>query len=147
MTDPWRGQSQSLLTGISHQECGCVLRERQPQCWRAEEEDCGKEGEQEKKIHISYLKHMHTVFLHICSCCACYYCLLMFLNYLFLLVSYLHTCVQYLQRPEEGIRSLGTGVTGGCELPCGCWELNPGPLEEQPVLVTTEPSLQPNLKF
>jgi len=26
---------------------------------------------------------------------------------------------------------------------CGCWELNPGPLEEQPVLITTEPSLQP----
>ena len=28
------------------------------------------------------------------------------------------------------------------ELPCGCWELNLGPLEEQPVLLTTEPSLQ-----
>jgi hypothetical protein len=27
--------------------------------------------------------------------------------------------------------------------PCGCWELNSGPLEEQPVLLTTEPSLQP----
>lgn len=24
-----------------------------------------------------------------------------------------------------------------CELPCGCWELNPGPLEEQLVLLTT----------
>jgi hypothetical protein len=23
-------------------------------------------------------------------------------------------------------------VTDGCEPPCGCWELNPGPLEEQP---------------
>ena len=29
------------------------------------------------------------------------------------------------------------------EPPCGCWELNPGPLEEQPVLLTAEPSLQP----
>ena len=27
--------------------------------------------------------------------------------------------------------------------PCGCWELNSEPLEEQPVLLTTEPSLQP----
>ena len=27
--------------------------------------------------------------------------------------------------------------------PCMCWELNPGSLEEQPVLVITEPSLQP----
>lgn len=25
--------------------------------------------------------------------------------------------------------------------PCGCWELNTGPLEEQPVLLTTEPCL------
>jgi hypothetical protein len=27
--------------------------------------------------------------------------------------------------------------------PCGCWELNSGPFEEQPVLLTTEPSPQP----
>jgi hypothetical protein len=32
-------------------------------------------------------------------------------------------------------------LTGGCELSCGCWEFNLGPLEEQPVLPTTEPSL------
>lgn len=25
----------------------------------------------------------------------------------------------------------------------GCWELNPGSVEEQPVLLTTKPSLQP----
>jgi len=34
-------------------------------------------------------------------------------------------------------------LTDGCEPPCGCWELNPGPLEEQPVLLTDKPSLQP----
>ena len=34
-------------------------------------------------------------------------------------------------------------ITDGCEPPCGCWELNSGPLEEQSVLLTTEPSLQP----
>ena len=28
------------------------------------------------------------------------------------------------QRPEEGARSPGTGLTGGCEPPCGCWESN-----------------------
>ena len=49
----------------------------------------------------------------------------------------LHVCLC------EGVRSLGTRVTDCCELPPGCWELNPGPLEEQPVLLTTEPSLQP----
>jgi hypothetical protein len=31
----------------------------------------------------------------------------------------------------------------GCEPPCGCWDLNSGPLEEQLVLLTTEPSHQP----
>jgi hypothetical protein len=39
--------------------------------------------------------------------------------------------------PEDGIR------TDGCEPPCGCWELNSGPLEEQSVLLTAQPSLQP----
>ena len=34
-------------------------------------------------------------------------------------------------------------ITDGCEPPCGCWELNSGPLEEQAVLLTSEPSLQP----
>ena len=29
----------------------------------------------------------------------------------------------------------------------GFWELNSGPLEEEPVLLTAEPSLQPHLTF
>ena len=33
-------------------------------------------------------------------------------------------------------------ITDSCEPPCGCWELNSGPLEEQSVPLTTEPSLQ-----
>ena len=32
-------------------------------------------------------------------------------------------------------------ITDGCKLPCGCWELNSGPLEEQAMLLTAEPSL------
>ena len=49
-------------------------------------------------------------------------------------------CVSTLSSdtPEEGIR-----YHYGCEPPCGCWDLNSGPLEEQSVLLTTEPSLQP----
>jgi hypothetical protein len=35
-------------------------------------------------------------------------------------------------------------IIDGCEPPCGCWELNSGPLEEQSVLLTAEPSLQPS---
>ena len=44
---------------------------------------------------------------------------------------------------NKGVGSPGTRVTNSCELPCGCWELNPGPLQEQQVFLTTEPSLQP----
>ena len=53
-----------------------------------------------------------------------------------------HTCRSHW-KPEEGIGSSENGVTDSCELPCGCWESNPGPLEEQPVLFTVEPSLRP----
>jgi hypothetical protein len=34
-------------------------------------------------------------------------------------------------------------ITDGCESPWGCWELNSGPLEEQSVSLTAEPSVQP----
>ena len=40
------------------------------------------------------------------------------------------------QKRDSG--SPETVVTDGCELPPGCWQLNPGLLEEQPVLLTTE---------
>jgi hypothetical protein len=40
----------------------------------------------------------------------------------------------YAYKAEEG--------TDGDKPPCGCWELNSGLLEEQPVLLTSEPSLQ-----
>ena len=33
-------------------------------------------------------------------------------------------------------------ITDGYKPPCGCWDLNPGPLEELSVLLTTKPSLQ-----
>jgi hypothetical protein len=46
-----------------------------------------------------------------------------------------------------GLCMSGAGVTDRCELLCGCWELNPGSLREHPVLLTTEPSLQPPLLF
>ena len=49
-----------------------------------------------------------------------------------------------LLRPTEGIGSPGAVVTGGCELP-GCWELHSSPLEEQEVLLTSEPSSGPYL--
>ena len=53
------------------------------------------------------------------------------------------TLVFYLHVYLDEVRSPGTGVSNSCELPCGCWELNPDTLEEPPVLLTAEPSLQP----
>ena len=34
-------------------------------------------------------------------------------------------------------------IIDSCKQPHGCWELNSGPLEEQPVYLTAAPSLQP----
>ena len=45
-------------------------------------------------------------------------------------------------RPEKGFRSLETRIADSWELPCGCWELNSGPLEEIPVFLTAEPLLR-----
>jgi hypothetical protein len=35
----------------------------------------------------------------------------------------------------------GHRIPDRCEPPCGCWELNSGPLEEQSLFLGTEPSL------
>jgi hypothetical protein len=48
-----------------------------------------------------------------------------------------NSCLQTLQERESDL------VMDGCEPPCGCWDLNSGPLEGQSVLLTTEPSPQP----
>jgi hypothetical protein len=34
-------------------------------------------------------------------------------------------------------------ITDGCKPPCGCWDLNSGPSEEQSVILTAEPPHQP----
>uniref|UniRef100_A0A8C2QPE3 Neural precursor cell expressed, developmentally down-regulated 4 n=1 Tax=Cricetulus griseus TaxID=10029 RepID=A0A8C2QPE3_CRIGR len=46
-----------------------------------------------------------------------------------------------LDKQEDGVGSPGSDGTDGCEPPCGCWELNPGSLEEDHLLLTTEPCL------
>lgn len=49
--------------------------------------------------------------------------------------------------PEGAIGSYRTGVIDGCKPPDGCWELNPGLLQEHLVLLTTESSFQLVLHF
>lgn len=60
-----------------------------------------------------------------------------FFFFFLLFVFVLHVCLY------EGVRSPGTTVIDICELPCGFWKLNQGPPEGQPVLLASEPSLQP----
>jgi hypothetical protein len=59
--------------------------------------------------------------------------------YLFIICKYTATVFRHTRR--------GHPIRDGCEPPCGCWELNSGPSEEQSVLLTTEPSLQPLCPF
>lgn len=40
---------------------------------------------------------------------------LFILNFVYAYVCICAMCVQYLRRPEEGVRSSKTGFTGGCE--------------------------------
>ena len=54
------------------------------------------------------------------------------LNDLFFLILHalvfcLHVCIY------EDVKSPGTVVAESCKLPCWCWELNPGSLEDQAV--------------
>lgn len=39
----------------------------------------------------------------------------------------------------SGIRSHGTEITDNCEVLCGCYELNPGLLQGQQMLLTPSP--------
>lgn len=55
-----------------------------------------------------------------------------------ILCSLYTVCMQYQQKPEEGI---GFPLDPGWEAPRGCWKLNPGTLQEQLVLFTAGPSL------
>lgn len=47
------------------------------------------------------------------------------------------------QRTEEGTRSAAAGVSEVVSSQHGCWEPNSGPLQEQCMLQTAEPNLQP----
>ena len=52
---------------------------------------------------------------------------------------YVHWCLAHTQTVRVKKTAKGlipwswsyTGITDSCGLPCGCWELNPDPLEEQ----------------
>jgi hypothetical protein len=58
--------------------------------------------------------------------------------YLFILCIWVHCSCLFRHQKRAS-----DPITDGCEPPCHCWELDSGPLEEQSVLLTTEPSLLP----
>lgn len=85
------------------------------------------------KIRIAYLKqHLHTKWiffkgislLHAYEYFACMYVCV--------------ACTCSALRPEWDIGFPGPGIMEGCELPCGCWEVNHWDcLQEQPMLLNT----------
>lgn len=54
-----------------------------------------------------------------------------------------HMHAWFPHRLTDGAYSSESRTTDDCEPPCGFWEQNPGPLQEQQVLLNAEPSLQP----
>jgi hypothetical protein len=69
---------------------------------------------------LFYVSDSLPVFVSVCHICACYY-----------------GGQGRVLNPQELL-------SDGFKLPCGCWELNPSPQEDLPVLLTAEPSLQPH---
>jgi hypothetical protein len=59
-------------------------------------------------------------------------------GFLFIICKYT-SCLQMHQKRVSDLL-----IMDGCETPCGWWDLNSGPLKEQSVFLTTEPSLQPS---
>lgn len=55
---------------------------------------------------------------------------------------YINMCLE--PKEAEGVVSPGTGVMDGFEPPWGRWESNPGPLQEQPVVLLAEPISSPS---
>lgn len=52
------------------------------------------------------------------------------------------TGIQCLWRSDKNVGSSENRIRDDCKAPCGLWEKNAGPLKEQQVLLTTNPSLQ-----
>lgn len=78
-------------------------------------------------LFFSYLKNYLFIYVFVCLCecmpCVC----------------------RCPWRPEEGVGSFGTGISGDCELPdVGAFS---SVLEEQPMFLTAEPILQPFLSL
>ena len=61
----------------------------------------------------------------------------------------IYVCVSHVclvsEESKQGFGYPRTRVMKGCGTPHGCWELNPGPLQELPALLSTVLSFQLHL--
>jgi hypothetical protein len=77
----------------------------------------------------SILNHSISVCMYVMHICTMHVHIYMYICYLFNVCEY--TIAPFLQTHLKGASD---PITDGCEPPCGCWELNSGPLKEQSVL-------------
>lgn len=115
----------------------------------------------EGSCHSARLNPVHfSVFVclwqrdYTCLLSFCHITMLLQFSGLFLVYGcfgYMYVCVSYVcLASTEAIRGHGSSGTGNivsCEHSCVCRALNLDPLEEQPGLWTTEPSLQPHVNY
>jgi hypothetical protein len=73
------------------------------------------------------------------GCFGFIYLFLFFLRFIYYYISVHCSCLQTHEKRASDL------IMDGYEPPCGCWDLNSGPSEEQSVLLTAEPSPQPYL--
>jgi hypothetical protein len=67
----------------------------------------------------------------------------LFSRFIYCMYIYLFNVYEYTSCLQTHQKRASDPIRDGCEPPCGCWELNSGPLEEQSVLLPAEPSRQP----
>ena len=85
---------------------------------------CSTNGLNPKPPNYKFILLIFQLFHHIC---------------IYIVYVYEYTVAVFRHTTEEA----SAPITDGCETPYGCWDLNSRPLEEQSVLLTAEPSLQP----
>lgn len=120
----WKRKKTTIQSKERHLSCSLVQS-----AW---EDGIAEQAQTLGSLTICFGIHLLWQLFHVQGCFAC---------------TCVCECTCCTRRPEQHAdRYPGTGVTDTCELPCQphrCWERNPGPMEEQKVLLIIEPCLPP----
>ena len=92
------------------------------------------------RLFPNFLKNHHTDIQRVCTLLKCFF--KAFKKHLFLFYVYRNFAYMY---DMHRVCVVLKDAHDSSELPCGCWESNPGHLEEDWWALTTEPSLQPQM--